>query len=325
MRGAILFAIFFLTIALVMLRSKSFAGGRFFGGILLALMLTGAFAHSWVEVPPGHVGTVYDPFAGGIQDVDLSPGWHLIKPWASLQVWSVRTQEYTMSAKREEGAVVGDDSMICQTSEGLQVKVDGTVLFHIDPGYAHRLWKTVGPNYINTIVRPTAREAVRSTVSQYPIMSVYSNAKAETIGTATGVTSYTGKRQEVEDRVLQALAPAFESKGIKLDRFLLRNVDYQSDQYENAIVNKQVAQQQVLTQQFLLQIEQIKAQQKVVQSEGQAEAIRLRGAALRANKGVINYEFVRQLPEDAEINVLPGSGNVILNLPQAPEASGKGQ
>ena len=69
MRGAILFAIFFLTIALIMARAKSFSGGRFFGAILLAAFVAGVFAHSWVEVPAGHVGTVYDPFAGGIQDV----------------------------------------------------------------------------------------------------------------------------------------------------------------------------------------------------------------------------------------------------------------
>lgn len=219
-----------------------------------------------------------------------------------------------MSGQPGEGAVARDDSMECQTQEGLQVRVDATVLFHIDPGSAHRLWKGVGPNYVNTIVRPSTREAVRSTISQYPIMSVYSNATPETMRTR-GVTSYPGKRQEVQDRIQAALLPLFASKGIKLERVLLRNVDYVSGAYETAIVNKQVAQQQVLTQKYLLEIERIKAQQKVVQAEGQAEAIRLRGQALRTHRGVINYEFVRQLPPNIEITVLPGSGSIILNLP----------
>ena len=105
-------------------------------------------------------------------------------------------------------------------------------------------------------------------------------------------------------------------------RLLLRNVDYVSEQYEQAIVNKQVAQQAVLTQQYELEIQTVKAQQKVIQSEGQAEAIRLRGEALRANRGVVSYEFVRQLPADLDIKVLPGSGSVLLNLP-AEESPGK--
>ncbi len=313
MRGAILFAIFFLVLALVMWRGRSV--GRALAGMFLALLLTSLFARSWVQVPAGFVGTVYNPFAGGIQNVDMSAGWHFIAPWANMQLWSIRTQEYTMSEKREEGAVVGDDSMVCQTKEGLQVKVDTTVLFRIDPGNAHQLWKTVGPGYVNTIVRPSTREAVRSTVSQYPIMSVYSNAEEDTMR-ETGVTSYPGKRKEVEDRIFQSMEPTFRSKGIQLERVLLRNVAYMSESFEQAIVNKQVAQQQVLTQDYLLQIEKIKAQQKTVQAEGQAEAIRLRGISLRANPGVINYEFVRNLPPDLEINVLPGpGGNVILNLP----------
>ncbi len=314
MREAILFAILLLTAALIIGRAKKPSAGRIFLAVLGSIIVTALFARCWVEVPPGMVGTLYDPFAGGIQNADLTGGWHFIKPWADMQLWSVRTQEYTMSAQRDEGAVVGDDSMVCQTKEGLQVKVDSTVIFHIDPGNAHQLWKSVGPNYVNTIVRPSAREAVRSIVSLYPIMSVYSNAQPENLK-QTGVTSYPGRRKEVEDNIFNALAPEFQAKGIKLERVLLRNVDYVSDQYENAIVNKQVAQQQVLTQQFLLEIERIKAQQKVVQAEGQAEAIRLRGIALRANKGVISYEMVRNLPSDLDIKVLPGSGNVLLNLP----------
>ena len=314
MRIAILIALFFTLFGLFILRAKPLHPGRAIASFFAAFLLAALFSHSWVEVPPGQVGTVYDQFARGIQDSDMAGGWHLIKPWASMELWSVRTQEYTMSGKREEGAVVGDDAMVCQTKEGLQVKVDATVIFHIDPGYAHKLWKTVGKNYINTIIRPSAREAVRSIVSQYPIMSVYSNAAPENLN-QKGVTSYPGKRKEVEDNIFAALGPEFEAKGIKLERVLLRNVDYMSEQYENAIVGKQVAQQAVLTQQFELEIQTIKAQQKVVQSEGQAEAIRLRGEALRANKGVVSYEFVRQLPADIDIKVLPGGGSVLLNLP----------
>src|ERR1041385_2055775 len=127
MRGAILFAMVLTIFGLRILGAKPLQPGRAVGSFLIALIVTVVFSHSWVEVPPGMVGTVYDPFAGGIQQMDLGGGWHLIKPWSDLRLWSVRTQEYTMSGRRDEGAVVGDDAMICQTKEGLQVKVDATV------------------------------------------------------------------------------------------------------------------------------------------------------------------------------------------------------
>lgn len=316
MRETLLIALPFVLAAVAMARGRTSSAGRAAMGLGAGVVFAAILAHSWVEVAPGTVGAVYDPFGGGIRRQDLREGWHLIAPWASMQTWSVRTQEYTMSATHEEGAVLGDDSMTCQTSEGLQVRVDATVLFHIDPGNAHVLWKNVGPNYANTIVRPVAREAVRSIISQYPIMSVYSNASAGTVSTRE-VTSYPGKRQEVEDAIRAAIAPAFAAKGVQLERFLLRNVAYVSESFEAAIVGKQVAQQQVLTQQFLLEIEQIKAQQKVIQAEGQAEAIRLRGVSLRANQGVIGYEFVRRMPENLDITVLPGGSSVLLNMPRS--------
>ncbi|NDD29587.1 MAG: prohibitin family protein [Proteobacteria bacterium] len=318
MRDAVLFAVTLLTTALFLTGARvgTTLLARGCLGIAMGLLSAGLVAACWVEVPPGAVGAVYDPLAGGIQSVDLSAGWHLVRPWAHVQPWSVRTQEYTMSSKHDDGAVAGDDAMVCQTTEGLQVRIDVTVLFHIEPGDAHQLWKTVGSNYINTIVRPATREAVRTVVSQYPIMSIYSNASAVETKDGDGVVSFPGKRREVEQGIQTALAPSFESKGIRLERVLLRNVDYVSKEYEAAIVSKQVAQQQVLAQQFLLQIEKIKAQQKVVQSEGQAEAIRLRGIALRANRGVLDYEFVRRLPNDLDVTVLPGGNSVIMNLPQ---------
>src|ERR1044071_1669624 len=117
MREAILFAMLFVIFALLIIRARPLGVGRAIVSFVVALIITAIFARSWVEVPPGMVGTVYDPFAGGIQRMDLGGGWRLIKPWSDMRLWSVRTQEYTMSGRRDEGAIVGDDSMVCQTKE----------------------------------------------------------------------------------------------------------------------------------------------------------------------------------------------------------------
>ncbi|MCD6351553.1 MAG: hypothetical protein J7M26_05495 [Armatimonadetes bacterium] len=277
--------------------------------VLVGLLL----GPSWIEVPPATVAAVYDPLRGGIQPYDLGEGWHIVPPWATVKYFSVRTQNYTMSSLAREAAQGREDEIICQTKEGLSLAVDATVLFHISHGDANRLWRAVGPNYVAVIVRPNAREATRIVISEYPIMSVYSNAQPGTEGVA-GVDFYPGKRQEVEDRIFKRLQERLKEKGVTLERFLLRNVDYEQKDFEQAIVQKQVAQQRIVTQQYEAEIQRIRAQATVVRAEGDAEAIKLKAAALRIQPKVIEWELVEKLPEDLEVVILPDKVMPLIDL-----------
>lgn len=317
MREAILFLLLCTVTSLIVgLRGRPLQGSRLMIGLIAGFISVLLISKMWVEVPPGHVGVRFDPFAGGIQERELGEGWSLVLPWQSVQLFNVRTQQYTMSGIRDE-AGGDDDSMTCQTKEGLKVRVDITVLFHISGEGADRLWRSVGPNYVNTIVRPTTRNVVRLVVARYGIMEVYSNAP-ETLTAASqqGIVPYVGKRQQVEDTIYNELKPKLAEKGITLERVLLRNVAYESPDFEQAIVAKQVAQQAVITQQYKLRIAEIQAKAQVERAKGTAEAIRLRAQALRQNSAVVGLEFVQKLPQDAEVRILPGGA--VLMMPSTP-------
>lgn len=316
MREAILFLIWCVIAALVMgFHPERYRPARLWTGIIAGLLAVLLLSKMWVEVPPGHVGVKFDPFAGGIQERELGEGWSLVLPWQTVQLFNVRTQQYTMSSVRDESAGT-DDAMTCQTREGLKVKVDVTVLFRISGEGADRLWRSVGPNYVNTIVRPATRNVVRLVVARYGIMEVYSNAP-ETLTAASqqGIMPYVGKRQQVENEIYAELKPKLEEKGITLERVLLRNVAYESADFEKAIVDKQVAQQSVITQQYKLRIAEIQAQAQVERAKGMAEAIRLRGQALRQNGAVVGLEFVQKLPQDVEVRILPGGTVIMMPAP----------
>src|SRR5438874_5993269 len=94
----------------------------------------------FLTIQPAHIAAVYDPLRGGIQKDQLPEGFHLVMPWWETQVFSQQTQEYTMSGTHAEGAVLGDDSIRCQTNEGMNVEVECTVLFHVDPQQASGVW-----------------------------------------------------------------------------------------------------------------------------------------------------------------------------------------
>lgn len=316
MREAILFLIWCVIAALVIgFRPERHRPARLWTGIIAGLLAVLLLSKMWVEVPPGHVGVKFDPFAGGIQERELGEGWSLVLPWQTVQLFNVRTQQYTMNSVRDESAGT-DDAMSCQTREGLKVKVDVTVLFRISGEGADRLWRSVGPNYVNTIVRPATRNVVRLVVARYGIMEVYSNAP-ETLTAASqqGIMPYVGKRQQVENEIYAELKPKLEEKGITLERVLLRNVAYESADFEKAIVDKQVAQQSVITQQYKLRIAEIQAQAQVERARGMAEAIRLRGQALRQNGAVVGLEFVQKLPQDVEVRILPGGTVMMMPAP----------
>lgn len=316
MREAILFLFLCVITALVVgFRPERYRPARLWTGAIAGLLVVLLLSKMWVEIPPGHVGVKFDPFAGGIQERELGEGWSIVLPWQTVQLFNVRTQQYTMSSVRDE-ATGSEDAMTCQTREGLKVKVDVTVLFRISGEGADRLWRSVGPNYVNTIVRPSTRNVVRLVVARYGIMEVYSNAP-ETLTAASqqGIVPYIGKRQQVENEIYAELKPKLEEKGITLERVLLRNVAYESADFEKAIVDKQVAQQAVITQRYKLRIAEIQAAAQVERAKGTAEAIRLRGQALRQNSAVVGLEFVQKLPQDVEVRILPGGTVMMMPTP----------
>lgn len=275
------------------------------GLLILGIGLTvfsAAFANRcFVTVPAAYVATVYDPLRGGVQPVELPEGFHFVLPWWKTELWRVQTQEYTMSAIRSEGAVIGDDSIHCQTNEGLGLNLDVTVLFHIDPKDAHALWQKVGEDYQRVLVRPYARNIIRMVVAKYSVVDVYG-----------------AKRQQIEQEITESMRQAFAEKGIALESVLLRNVEFANPEFARAITEKQVAEQQIRTEEQNLRRAQIEKQTTVAQAKGEAEAIQRRGETLRQNPEVVQYELVQKIAPNVRALYLPPN-----YLPVSPRPGGR--
>lgn len=246
--------------------------------ILLAAAVYPLAVRSVIVIPGAHIACVYDPTRGGIQDYTLPEGLRMIPPWVKTEVFSVQTQEYTMSIAPKEGAVIGDDSIKCETNEGLKVLLDMTVLFHIDPQHAPYLWRRLGPNYVSVFVRPVVRERIRMVVSKYSVQDVYS-----------------GLRQQIADEIKAELAQPFSEEGLVLEQMLLRNVAYGHKEFADAIAQKQARQQQVITEKRNLERAQYEKTATVNQARGEARSIALRANTLSANPQVVSYDMVQKM------------------------------
>ncbi len=247
-----------------------------------------------IFVPAGHVGVVYD-MGRGVLPGTLHEGMNVAIPfWQRIVLLDTRIQEYTMAAVPDEGALFRDDSLDAPTSDGQQVKVDATVLFRIDKEKAPDIYRTIGLDYINKIIRPFTRSQIRMVISRYSAPAIYSE-----------------KRQEAETVMTQELAQLMADKYILVDKVLLRAV-YFSPEYSKAIEEKVIAEQRVKQAEFEVKEASQRAQSKIAEAKGLAEAQSLQKASLTPE--FIQLEAIKKW--DGKMPQVAGSGSLpFINIP----------
>lgn len=195
-------------------------------------------------IPAGNTGVT--TLFGKVSEKPLSSGLHLINPLRMVHKMSVRTEEYTMSISGEYGE---DDSIWALTKEGLKVVLDITVLYHLDEQKAPMVYRDLGDNYQEKVIRPAIRTAIRDVVAIYEAKDIYSE-----------------KRQEVAQKILQEIKKV-EDRGVVIENVLLRNVNL-PDELSKSIESKLKAEQEAQAMDFVLQKEKKEADRKSIEAEG---------------------------------------------------------
>jgi regulator of protease activity HflC (stomatin/prohibitin superfamily) len=264
-------------------------------------------------------GVVISPISPGGLRGPLEPGLTLIMPFVETVItYPISNQNYTMSISPTEGAIRGDDSIEARTSDGQQVRIDASVIFRINPGKVldvHIKWQN---NYVDGIVRPAARGVIRDVASQFGVEEVYSTRRGEMIA-------------EISERMTVTL----DTQGLELVEFILRNVAF-TDAYGNSIEQKQIAEQDALRAQFLVEQERQEAERVRVEAQGQrdaaitraegdarstilraqaeAEALRLVSEALAANPDLLTFRYIEKLSPTIRTVLLPSNAPFIIDI-----------
>ncbi|MEJ2355461.1 MAG: prohibitin family protein [candidate division WOR-3 bacterium] len=203
-------------------------------------------------IPPGHVGVVI--VFGKVQETTLKNGLHLVNPFASIEKMSIRTEEYTMSGMPREGQVRGDDAIQSLTSEGLMVRLDVTVWYHLVPEGAAEVYSKLGVGYVDKIVRPAARTSIRNVISNYKVEDIY-----------------TQNRESVSIQIGENLREAVKERNVEIERVLLRDVKLPA-KVQNEIDAKMAAKQEAEKMEFVLDKEKREAERKAVEAQGISDA-----------------------------------------------------
>lgn len=247
-------------------------GARFILGLIVIIILLG---FSIVVVPAGETG-VYHLF-GKVRDSEFRSGLHLKNPLAKVTKMSIRTEEYTMSIIQGEGQIKNADAIRALTKEGLEVDLDITVLYHLEEESASGVFKNVGLNYVEKIIRPSIRSGIREIVANYEAKDIYSE-----------------KREAAAQEILVKLKDNIDPRGIIVEDVLLRNVNLPT-KLSNAIQEKLTAEQEAQRYEFVLDKEEKEAERKRIEAEGQRDAQKIINESLTVN--YLNYLYIRELKD----------------------------
>src|SRR5229473_4163417 len=215
-------------------RVRSFLPRGLGGVAILALVLVFVYA-SIAYVPAGYVG-VLTLFVRVTGDV-LPEGTHFVNPFKGNNTMSIRTLEL-----KETASVPSD--------EGLVMTLDTSLLFRLSPEKAAQVYQKIGPNYVEVIVEPNMRSAIRSVTAAHSASALY-----------------TGGREEVAQKIYDELKQQLGSSGIEVQSVLLRDIQL-PQMLKTSIEAKQQAEQDALRMAFVLQKEKQEADRKRIEAQG---------------------------------------------------------
>ncbi len=303
-------------------RSMKSAPAMVIVALLFAIVLT-TISAGLVFVQPQERGVVIsalDP--QGYKTQALQPGLRWVVPFAeSVITYPISRQTYTMSIAQEEGTIQGDDSVEVRTSDGQIVHMDASVIFHIDDVISvHIKWQD---RYIDELVRAHVRGIIRDEASQYGVEEINS-----------------AKRQELVSSIRETLATKMSENGLALDEFILRYIQF-SAEYQVAVEQKQIAEQQVQQAVFVVQQREQEALQarkvaegeaaalvinaegraeaRLIEAKAEAEALELIANAVRDNPEVLTFEYIQKLADQIKVMLVPNDNPFLLPLPSLEE------
>lgn len=263
----------------------------------IILIIFGLLSSTVKQIDAGRVGV--QSLFGNVQEGTLTSGLNFINPLVDVAEFDTRTQNYTMSGVNNEGKQSGDDAIRVLSSDGLEVIIDLTVLYRVQPDQAPNILRKIGINYEDVIVRPVTRTRIRDISAYYEAVALYST-----------------KRDEFQGRIFKAIDTDFKARGLVLEQLLVRNINL-PESVKKTIESKINAEQEAQKMQFVLQKEKQEAERKRVEAQGISDYQRIITTTLTDKQ--LQYEMIKAQKEIAtstntKVIIMGGKGNVPMIL-----------
>jgi prohibitin 1 len=171
------------------------------------------------------------------------------------------------------------------------MNLDTSLIYHLNPDKAADVFQKIGPNYVEVLVEPNLRAAIREATASH-----------------TANALYTGEREMVAKQIFDQLAGLLGQRGFIVESVLLRDIQLPAT-LKASIESKQQAEQESLAMSFRLQKEKQEADRKRIEAAGvrDFQQIVAQGIspALLEWKGIEATELLAKSP-NAKVVVIGG-------------------
>ncbi|WCN39768.1 prohibitin family protein [Aneurinibacillus uraniidurans] len=228
------------------------------------VLILGLLSQAFTVVQPGTRGIIVQ--LGAVQDRLFEEGLHFKIPF----IQTVVPMEVRVQKAESQASAASKDLQIVTTTMAVN--------FHIDPSHANKLYQNVGLDFKSRIVDPAIGEALKAVTARYTAEQLIS------------------KRSEVSQQVKELLAKKLATYHMVLDEINITEFKF-SDEFNKAIEQKQIAEQQALKSNLDLNRIKIEKEQTITQAEAAA-------AALRLQKQEVTPELVKLREIEAQLKAI---------------------
>jgi len=216
------------------------------------------------RVDSGEAAVIYRLFNGGTdisEDGEFGEGLHFVAPWNTLYVYNVRLQEES----RKIHAL---------TANGLSVKLEVSVRFHLNKKTLGIFHKYIGQRYIQDVIIPEIEAKTRDVIAQYEVNEVYGEYREQiqaeiTNRALSAINSWSTLNNQDTDTLTSYQN---EITGRSEDYIIFEDLFIKDIKLpviiRNSIEIKMDAEQKLLTYNYLLKSEEKEKQRKLIEAQG---------------------------------------------------------
>ena len=191
----------------------------------------------FVALKPGEAGVMWERFFGGTNmDYIYREGFQIVMPWNRMHIYNMRLQQTP-------------HSIIALCKNGLPVEIEVSIRSRPRSNTLPNLHTVVGPDYIETVVKPEIQAHVRAVVSQFEPQELY---------TSEGY---------ILNLILQGAMGKISERFISLDDLLIKRIIL-PEKVSEAIESKLVQEQLVFEAEFQVEREKREAMRKEIEAGG---------------------------------------------------------
>jgi prohibitin 2 len=262
---------------------------RSIGAAIIVFILILVASTSTYIVQPGHRGV--EVTLGKVSAQFKPEGFGFKQPFITqIHPTTVRQQTRSMPAE-------------CYSSDLQQVKMQLNVLYRIPESSVVKIFQDYAGEPFDSLIAPRIQEALKEVAATH---------SAEMI---------VKKREEVKNRAIELARRKIGTNFLNVVDLVIYHLSL-SPELEAAIEAKMVQEQEAEKAKFTQLKAQIDADTAIVRAKGEAEAIQVRGQALRVNPDFIRLEVVQNWNGKSPLVVgADGGANLLMQLDSLPKSA----